>query len=58
MSLWKHLKLTPDELYEIEERAAIHEFDGRLPRSEAEQRALQEFRANRGMVVQAHLPMG
>ena len=34
--------LPEDERYEAEERAAIHEFDGGLPRDEAERLALEE----------------
>lgn len=33
----------PDDRYEVEERAAIHEFDGGMERSAAEQRALAEY---------------
>ena len=40
--------LTPDEEERFEERAFIAEYDGRLPRSEAEAVALAEIVARRG----------
>jgi len=43
--------LPEDERYAVEERAAIHEFDGGLDRSAAEQRAFSEYwRAKHGRV--------
>lgn len=35
--------LTEDDRYLLEERAAIHESDGKLSRAEAELRAMKEF---------------
>jgi len=37
--------------YQLDERAAIHEFDGRLPRREAEERAWQELYGQHGEQV-------
>lgn len=35
--------VSADDRYLLQERAAIHQFDGQLPRAEAEQRAVDEF---------------
>jgi len=40
-------KLTPAEIEDYEERAAILEFDGRLPRGEAEKLAMMLVLAKR-----------
>ncbi len=37
------LRKYPEQQYELHERAAIHEFDGGLNRTEAEIRTAQEF---------------
>lgn len=42
------MDLTPEELEEFEERAGIMEFDGGLPRAEAERRALAGVLEKRG----------
>ena len=42
--------LTEDERYLLEERAAIHEFDGKASREDAERMALEEWRKEHGKV--------
>ena len=39
--------LPEDERYEAIERAAIHEFDGKLSRADAEQRAMEDYNASK-----------
>ena len=48
-SIWKSLLPAGIDEYEYEERAAIMEYDGNLPREEAERLAYQDVIKNWGL---------
>lgn len=49
MTQWQKFiqEIPPDEKYDLDERCAIHEFDGGLNRIEAEIRTMADYRRDR-----------